>query len=173
MNVSKRPHSIDGFFSVLLLLLFAFCTITLVLLGARIYRNGVAHLEENYTSRTSAAYISEKIRQHEEAGCVSVRTWQDTTVLCLEDRIGDDRFYTCIYYMDGSLRELFFREGTAPDLSVGTSILPLQSFRLEKCAGDSCLYSFIFTDMDGRTAATYVHLPGNRSVHNQCDKKGV
>lgn len=128
MNENRQRHSISGLFTLILLLMFAFSTLSLVLLGSRIYKNGVSHLNSNYTTRTAVAYITEKIRQHDEKDCISLSELDGIPALLMKDNIDGDTFLTYIYFYDGALRELFVRGGSEPSPDMGSKIVALDSF---------------------------------------------
>ena len=128
MNENRQRHAVSGLFSLILLLLFAFSTLSLVLLGSRIYKNGVSYLNRNYTTRTAVAYVTEKVRQHDEAGSIRLTELEGIPALLMEDEISGDTFLTYIYFYDGALRELFVRGSTDPAPDMGSRIVVLEDF---------------------------------------------
>lgn len=158
MNFRMKKHSIDGFFSFLLFLIFVFCTLVLILLGSRIYRNGVSHLDENYTARTAVAYVSEKLRQHDEPGTISFQEMDGHMALRLQDTIDGDLFYTYIYYENGALCELFLRNGVTPLSDMGTEIVSLSSFSVSFVPEMDHLLSITAVSEEGRSLSTMIHL---------------
>ena len=128
MNENRQRHSISGLFTLILLLLFAFSTLSLVLLRSRIYKNGVSHLNRNYTTRTAVAYVTEKIRQHDEKDSISLTELEGIPSLLLKDNIDGDIFFTYIYFHDGALKELFVRSSMEPSPDMGSRIVVLDDF---------------------------------------------
>ena len=128
MKENRQRHSISGLFTLILLLMFAFSTLSLVLLGSRIYRNGISFLNRNYTTRTAVAYVTEKIRQHDEEDCVFLSELDGIPALLLKDEIDGDTFFTYIYFYDGALRELFMRSSSDPSPDMGSRIVVLDDF---------------------------------------------
>lgn len=129
--VKKKTHSsMNSLFAVLLLMMFAASAFLLILLGSRIYQNGTNKLDENYTIRTAVAYVTEKIRQHEDTGCISMQELDGLPALCLRDMINEDTFYTYIYFYDHSLKELFIRQNTPPSPEMGSTIVELSDFSI-------------------------------------------
>lgn len=135
MRSQEQHHSIGNLFCVLLLLMFAGSSLILVLLGSRIYQNGVSHLDENYTVRTAIAYVSEKVRQHDESGCISIETLGGQPSLRLEETIDDEAFYTYIYFYNGSLMELFLSTDTNASPDMGSKIVDLSGFSVTEESG--------------------------------------
>lgn len=128
MNENRQRHSISGLFTLILLLMFAFSTLSMVLLGSRIYKNGVSHLNRNYTTRTAVAYVTEKVRQHDEKDGISFAELDGIPALLMKDGINGDTFLTYIYFYNGALRELFVRSGTELSPDMGSQIVALDSF---------------------------------------------
>lgn len=130
--MKPKRHTADTLFTVLLLLSFALFALLLSATGAAVYQNSTSHLEENYTSRTAVAYVTEQIHQHDQAGCITFSEVEDIPALCLRETIEQQEFVTYIYYFDGALRELFLRADTIPCAANGTEIVPLASFTLKE-----------------------------------------
>lgn len=130
MNLKEQHHSITSLFSVLLLLMFAGSAFLLILFGSHIYQRGTEKLDENYTIRTAVAYVSEKIRHHEERECISMQNLDGFPALRLKENIDNDTFYTYIYFYDHTLRELFIRQDILPAPEMGNVIVELADFSI-------------------------------------------
>ncbi len=159
MNQKKGLHTADSLFSFLLLLVFSLFTLLLSGTGAAVYRNSASHLDENYTSRTAIAYISEKVRQHNSSGDILFSEIDGTEALVFHDTIEGESFLTYVYYNDGALRELFLRESSQPDTSMGSRIAELSdfSFRKEEVPGTSPLISVTARAGDGDSLSVLLH----------------
>ncbi len=157
MNFRRRGRSIvDMLFILALFAVFMISALFIVLFGARIYKRIVADADVNYNARTSIAYISEKIRQHDTADGVDVIYDGDKPVLRLTETYGGIEYYTYLYEMDGSLTEITSPADYEPIYSAGQSILAVTSFDVEEVS-DS-LYKFDITDVDGNDINFYVTL---------------
>ncbi len=128
MNENRQRHSVSSLFTLILLLMFAFSTLSMVLLGSRIYRNGVSYLNRNYTTRTAVAYVTEKIRQHDEKEHVLLSELDGIPALLMKDDIEGETFLTYIYFYDGALRELYVRSSSEPSPDMGSRIVALDDF---------------------------------------------
>lgn len=137
MKFKTKKHSMDSLFTFLLLLVFALFTLMLAAMGSSIYRNGIKHLNENYTSRTAIAYLSEKVRQHDAAGDIFLTEVEEIPAIGFRDVIENDSFITYVYYYDGALRELFVREDNQPLAAIGSSIVELEAFEIRELDGAS------------------------------------
>jgi hypothetical protein len=162
MQTKPRRHSIDTLFVFLLLLLFALFSLVLAGMGAAVYRSGVAHLNENYTSRTAIAYVSEKVRQHDESGAVFASDVEGIPALALRETTGSGSYLTYIYYYEGSLRELFVREETVPAAAMGSSLVELSDFSVDFTSdvgksGDQALLTVTAVSPDGTSMSLLIH----------------
>ena len=63
MNQKQDKHIVDVLFVIGLFCIFALSSFFLISIGANIYRKTVAHMDENFNTRTSLSYVVEKIRQ--------------------------------------------------------------------------------------------------------------
>jgi hypothetical protein len=157
MRFSQRPrHVIDLLFPVALFFVFALSALTVILLATHVYQKTTEESTLNYTAQTSLSYIREKVHQADEAGQISFTQLEDCQALTLTQTQGDTTYITYIYAFDGSLRELFVREGTAASPADGREILPVSSFSIEKL-GDR-LYRFSCETSDGQARDAVVAL---------------
>lgn len=114
-------------FTMLLFLVFVLCALFTVLTGGKVYENISARMEQTYTGSVALQYVANKVRQGDFAGQVSVKTVEETPVLELIQDIDGENYLTWIYYLDGSIRELFTFEDSGLALQDGLEIL--------KCGG--------------------------------------
>ena len=87
-------------------------------------------MEQNYTGSVALNYIANKVRQGDRAGAVQVVEIDGTQVLELTQQVGELSYHTWLYYQDGSIRELFTREGTGLGLADGLEILECGGLKL-------------------------------------------
>ena len=155
MNFRRRGRSIvDILFILALFAVFMISALFIVLFGARIYKKVVADADTNYNARTSIAYISEKIRQHDSEDGVSVVFDGDRPVLRLTETYNDQSYYTYLYESNGSLKELTTPAEYDPIYSAGQSILEVNSFNIEQI--NDSLYRFMIKDVDDNSIDFYV-----------------
>ncbi len=170
MQTRQKGHSIDTVFSFLLLLIFCLFTLMLAGMGSTVYRNGTAYLNENYTSRTAAAYISEKVRQHDEAGAVFMASIKESSgsdeasapsvelpALAFLDTVEGTNFVTYVYFYDNALCELMVQADRTPDAGMGTRIVELSSLAIEPVAGTDLL-SVTAAGEKGNALSVLVHV---------------
>ncbi len=165
MNTKQKNHSIDSLFSFLLLLVFFLFTVFLAQMGSAIYKNGVSHLNENYTSRTAIAYLTEKVRQHDKSGSIFLTSIEDLPAIAFFDTIEEadgqtGSFLTYVYFSDHALYELFVRESTVPEKALGTPIVELSDFEIEEIreTGTAPLLSVTAVSPKGDQLSTLIPL---------------
>ena len=86
---TSHKHMIDLVFPIAVFFVFAASSLAVLMLSARLYRLQTEKADNNYTTRTSLAYVNEKIRQHDENGGIFIRTIEEQNCLALEsNKIG-------------------------------------------------------------------------------------
>lgn len=132
MKPRNRTHVTDILFTLSLFCLFTACAFLVVLTGIQVYRTTVSDMEDNYSSKTALSYVTEKIRQHDFAGGVSVVSLKGENVLVLKDQADGETYLTYIYAYEDYLWELSVKEGTPVSRDMGQKIIQVQDFSIEK-----------------------------------------
>ncbi|MCR4902476.1 MAG: DUF4860 domain-containing protein [Butyrivibrio sp.] len=133
MNIEKKHHIIDTLFVILLLFMFAFCVVTLISLGASVYQRNVDTMSDNFNDRTTFAYISEKIRQSDTNGGISMGDFENIPAIVLEQEINQVSYTTYLYQYEGFLCELMKKtsvEGISP--AGGQQIIEINDLKIEQ-----------------------------------------
>lgn len=125
---SSSHQSVSSMFVFVLLLIFALFALSLAGFGSVVYRKGTDNFKSNYSSRTAQSYLTEKIRQHNAAGSISLSDVEGTPALVLSEQISGEDFLTYIYYYQDALREIMVRKETVPALLMGDPVVELSSF---------------------------------------------
>jgi len=125
---TEKKHMVDFLFVIALFFVFALSALMLVMIGANVYKNTVNNMSVNFNSRTSYAYITEKIRQNDSYESVSAGDYQGLDAIILKQVINDTDYYTYLYQYDGYIKELFIKEGADIDPSAGQNILEAKDF---------------------------------------------
>lgn len=132
MKPRNRTHVTDILFTLSLFCLFTACAFLVVLTGIQVYRTTVSDMEDNYSSKTALSYVTEKIRQHDFAGGVSVVSLKGENALVLKDQADVKTYLTYIYAYEDYLWELSVKEGTPVSRDMGQKIIQVQDFSIEK-----------------------------------------
>lgn len=131
MKQKQTRHIIDVLFVIGLFSIFALSAVFLITIGANIYRKTVTHMDENFNTRTSLAYITEKIRQADRTDGVSLGSLEGHPALILHSMSNGMTYDTYIYEKDGMLLELMMREDLTLSASAGQFILEVEAFQLQ------------------------------------------
>jgi len=161
MNNRPAKHSFNLVFTVLLLGIFAMAAVFVAVLGARVYANSAQKMQDNFDTRTSLVYLSEKIRTSEGAGSVSVKPLDGAgDALVIAQELNGARYESWIYIYEGNLMESpLVAEGSPVIPQAGQEIMPLRSFTAE--VKDGGVWLSVETepaaeDGTGQTARTFI-----------------
>lgn len=154
MNRQQEHHIIDILFVLALFCIFALSAVFLITVGANIYGKTVSHMEDNFNSRTSFAYVSEKIRQADKNDAVSTGEFDGVPAVLITEDVGHTRYITYLYQYNGYLKELMVREDTPLSPEAGQDILPVTEFSFEEV--NNKLLAFTITTVDGNSCRLFV-----------------
>ena len=132
MKLSKKSHVIDAVFILCLMFLFVLSALSVITIGANIYKKNVSAMSDNYSHRIASAYVTEKVRQADNQGRVYVEDLFEGHALVLQDEIDGVLYNTYIYSYDGYLMELYAR-ADLKDIypQSGQKILEITSFNVD------------------------------------------
>lgn len=157
MNLLKRDRSIvDVIFMITVFGVFMLSALFVVLFGAKIYKKTAHDMSVNFSTRTSLAYVTEKLHQHDHKNAVEIIEDEKGPILKMSQIVNSDEYCTYLYEYDGNLKELTVRGDVDLVRSAGKNILKLKSFSSTKVS-DS-LYRFNIEDDEGNKTEFYVSL---------------
>ncbi len=141
---TRSSQGAEQLFPALLFFVFLICTIFTILIGSRVYENIRARDNLSFETDTVLAYITNKVRQGDKNGAVSVHEEDGCSVLVLTSQYGGTDYETWIYAKDGQLklRELFSRSDSGMGIDDGLDIIDCErlSFSIsETDAGERIL----------------------------------
>lgn len=129
-----RPnrHIIDLVFPIALLAVFALSALLTILIAADVYRTSTAKSQDDYAGTISLSYISEKIRQNDMNGAITIGTLETDACLIFSQTINQIPYITYVYEHEGMLKELFIKEGSVPSPETGKDIVPISDFSVRE-----------------------------------------
>ncbi len=127
--MGEKRHSINLVFTLALVGIFALSALFVAVLGAQVYGRTAEHMNENYNSRTSLVYITEKIRQNPGKD-ISIKEVDGAQALVLAQTIDGKKYESWIFSADGKLKEVMVGEGQPVKAIDGQEIMELNSFDL-------------------------------------------
>lgn len=165
MNKRQENHIIDVLFVIALFCIFALSAVFLITIGANIYGKTVSHMESNFSSRTSFAYVTEKIRQADKNGAVSIGEFDGRPSLFITESLGETDYITYIYEYNGHLKELMVRKDTPLSPSAGQDIMEVSEFSLKKI--DDKFFAFTIATDSENSCRLYVCQKSSGGEHNE------
>ncbi len=153
---SEHHHMIDILFVLSLFCVFAASSVLLILFGADVYKKTVSQMDSNYTSRTSIAYITEKIRQSDTSDSIHITSQGDTQILMLTNTIQGIPYATSLYEYDGYLYELFARTDIELPLDAGQPVMELHRLSFSQLTPN--ILKITFTDTNEEDFSIYVSM---------------
>ncbi len=151
-----KQHITDIVFVLSLFCVFAVLALFVVVMGANVYKGISVNMSENYNARTSVTYITEKIRQNDSGGSISVKSVGDASALVISQNLEGEVYETWIFVSDGNLNETMVRKGTTVSPGDGQTIMNLQSMELEKTQGGAIAVSVV--DGEGNSFDSTVYM---------------
>lgn len=124
-------QSIQFLFTMVLLFSLVISAVFTILFGAKVYQNIQDRMDDNFGGTTALSYISNKVKQNDKEGMISVETIEGTPVLKLVERYDSGDYNTLIYCQNGQLKELFSSEDSGLSLGDGMDIMALEDLDLE------------------------------------------
>ena len=143
-------HMIDLLFVLSLFCVFAVSSVVLILFGADIYNKTVSSMNDNYASRTSVAYITEKIRQSDIYESVRIDDSLGYERLLMARNINGMEYATSLYEHNGYLYELFARTDIELPIDAGQQVIALTALDFEFVSDNLLKVSFCDEAQKGR-----------------------
>lgn len=152
--MEKQKHMVDKMFLIILFATFAICAFLLIMVGANVYSSTASAMNENYEKRIDISYVTEKIRQWDEAENLLIGKFHDKTALIHTEIVNGRRYFTYIYQENGALRELMVREGLDTRKMQGEEIIRAHGFKIRQ---EGAMYDILITGTDGKQYRTCVY----------------
>nr|WP_315023095.1 DUF4860 domain-containing protein [uncultured Aminipila sp.] len=127
----NKGQSVQFLFTMVLLFSLGISALFTILFGAGIYENIGDRMNENFSSTTALSYISNKVKQNDKAGMISVEKLEGVPALKLVEVYDEEVYNTLIYCRDGKLKELFCRDDSGLTLDDGIDIMELQGMSFQ------------------------------------------
>lgn len=144
--MNRKQHAIDIIFVLSLFCVFAVLALFVVVLGANVYKGISVDMTKNYDTRTSVAYLSEKIRQNDMQGGISIGTVDGADALVLKQEADGQTYETWVYVKDGWLSEVTIASGTDITQVAGEHVMELAYMDISM---DGKLFDISVEDMSG------------------------
>lgn len=153
---TTKRHLIDILFVLSLFCIFTFSSVALIMFGSQIYKNTLKNMDYNFSSRTCSSYLTEKIRQADEADSIKITKKENQTVLMLCTQIDGLEYATALYEYDHHLYELFARTDTPLPFDAGQEIMEIKDLHFSFIT--SSILKIAYTDSTGIPNTLYVSM---------------
>lgn len=154
-------RGLAGLIALILFAVFAACVLSVLLTGAKAYKNVTERDRAAYEQRTCAQYVATKVRQASSGAAVRVEDAAGISCLVVTETIENEDYATRIYCYDGWLRELF----TAADAEFypddGEKLL--EAAALEFAQPEAGLLTVAITDAAGQNVSLTLYLRGEEA----------
>ena len=125
----NKRHSIDFVFLLIIFFFFTFCGVSVLIMASSSYSRVVNRAEIARDERAAVAYVREAVRQNDKSGVISVKKFNGCDAICFKLE-GD--YVRYLYCYDGSLRELFTKNGSGVGPEAGNEIMSLNEMKASK-----------------------------------------
>ncbi len=127
-----RKHNIDILFLMVLFFIFTFSGVSVLLMAVNSYKSVVFANESNANARIATAYIREQVRQHDEAGAITLGKFDGNDCIKMSEGEGYSLY---IYEYDGFLMELEAKDNSGATADFGNKILEINDMSLDEKDG--------------------------------------
>ena len=131
MGKPVRTQKMDTVFVLMIFCIFAASVLVSLMFGGSIYKNMTDISNENYEENICLSYIWMKVKNSDESDSIYTGTFQDISVLCLDENYDGITYQTMIYLYDGWVRELFTELGYEFNLEFGEPVARAESLFFE------------------------------------------
>ena len=146
---------------MLLICVFAFCSLGITLMGAQAYRKLQSNWVDEFGSSVAANYLRTKISQNNIEGSIYLKTEGDYNVLVIEDTQQEEPYETRIFVKDNDLKEIFVRKDTPFDENQGNTIAQVS---LCEFSIDGGIFSAEIRSVEGGHTRVAVALAGGGAL---------
>ena len=150
-ELSPLSHSIPSAFLFLLIGLFAVSSITLTLIGTRVYRRVTDTAAHNSDSQMVLSYLCNKVRTFDTENNVTLTKRDGLNVLSLYETLNGDPYETDIYAWQGAMWENFQSTGDPFAPENGERLVDLQSLTFTLVSPNLLEASVVMPSGENRT----------------------
>ncbi len=141
----SKKHVIDVTFPLAILFVFAVSALLVLLLSVHIYGEQTDKTKQNYESFTPLSYITEKVRQNDAKGTISIEELDGISCLTLHGSSSDATYSTYLYVYNGWLKELTIRDDTTGSLEAGKNIIEANDLQIQEFSASAASHTYQIT----------------------------
>lgn len=135
VKISKKNRSLDSFFILALLCMFAVGVLLTVIFCVNAYKSVREKMDYNFNQITPLSYIASKVRQFDTSDAIRLDEKDGTSALVIKTLDGDEICETWIYNYEGYIYEIYIDEKS--DFSLSDGIAIFENNRIEFSIDDN------------------------------------
>ena len=116
--------------TMMLFLIFAVCSLMLVIIGADTYKRILNNLNNNFNSSSAINYINNKIRAY-DGNHIEIYEKEGVSILSLSEGDKGSKYETIIYYYNGGIYEALKSKSTIFKPNIGEKIFDASDMKFE------------------------------------------
>lgn len=140
--------------------IFVIGSIVLIHIGEQAYKNTVRDTMENNKLRTALSYITAKVCETDEEGCIYIEKKKGVDVLVINPKSYNRNSKTFIYFYKGKLYEVNQEKFQLAEKPFGYEIMKLKEFTMAEVANN--LIRFTATDYSGHEESITINIKSRR-----------
>ncbi len=144
-------HSMQGIFLFLLIGLFAILSLTLTLIGTRVYSEVALGAVRSGDAQTILSYLGNKVRAYDAQGGVAIGEQAGLDTLRLLETLDGQIYETTIYAYQGAVWERFAPAGEPFDPADGQRLAEARSLTFAMAAPGLVEATVVMPDGEART----------------------
>jgi len=130
MYPRSKVFAVESISVMLVLVLFAFVTVTLISSGSSAYSHILGSKNAVESARVAYSFISMKVKQSDASGRIDVVDTAFGSTLKID--VEDGLYSTYIFYSEGALYECLTITGGEPSVEAGNLITKLNGFEVSR-----------------------------------------
>lgn len=150
----QRTHMVDLLFTIALFCVFAVSSLSVILIGANVYRSVTSRASNTYGTRTVLSYIAQKFQSMDNACSPDILTFDGMDTLALYQEYNGELYATYIYEDEDALKELFTRADADFDPKAGNTIMDASDFKMSEV--QEGVFYLQVTSPDGEQSGIYL-----------------
>ena len=153
-KLEKKSTIVDVALVLTLFMVFTLCSLLVIMLGARVYKNTVYNIDQSFSSRTALTFVTKKIRQSEKDS-IFVGELDNIDTILIKEEIDNQECITYLYFYDGYLCEQFALESADVSVDSGQKLLSLEQF---SCTETNDILTIEATGKDQKKLSTVINI---------------
>lgn len=146
-----RTHRVPGVFVFVLIGLFAVMSLTLSLIGLRVYHSVTDTADANSDSQMLLSYLGNKVHAHDTAGGVTVAQQDGLSTLRFLETLEGETYVTTVYAYQGAVWERLAPVSEAFEPDNGERLIAAETLQFAQLSPSLIEATVVLTGGEART----------------------